>query len=142
MTNKVLDALKQIFQSFKFYFILILLLLAALSCFLIFNNKKAYELISLLQKRLESREKEIEALRSIELERQQKQKEIDDRYQVIIQELKENHRIEIQQISKDKEIELKRLIQEYENNPEGLSSRLESLFGADSASESKTSLGK
>lgn len=70
-------------------------------------------------------------MRSIELERQQKQKEIDDRYQVIIQELKENHRIEIEQISKDKEIEVKRLIQEYENNPEGLSSRLESLFGAE-----------
>lgn len=129
MTSQLKDKLKQIFQSFKFYFVLILLLLAAFICFLVFNNKKAYELISLLQKRIEAREKEIQELRSIELERQQKQKEIDDRYQVIIQELKENHRIQIEQISKDKEIELKRLIQEYENNPEGLSSRLESLFG-------------
>lgn len=129
MKNKILDMLKQIFQSFKFYFILILLLFAAFICFLVFNNKKAYELISLLQKRIEAREKEIQELKNIELQRQQKQKEIDDKYQIIIQELKETHRIQIEQISKDKEKELKRLIQEYENNPSGLSSRLEELFG-------------
>lgn len=129
MTSQLKDKLKQIFQSFKFYFVLILLLLAAFICFLVFNNKKAYELISLLQKRIETREKEIQELRSIELERQQKQKEIDDKYQIIIQELKETHRIQIEQISKDKEKELKRLIQEYENNPEGLGSRLEEIFG-------------
>lgn len=125
MTNKIL----KIFQSFKFYFILILLFLAAFICFLIFNNKKAYEFISLLQQKIEAREKEIQELKIVELERQQKQKEIDDRYQVIIQELKETHRIQIEQISKEKETELKRLIQEYQNNPEGLGSRLEELFG-------------
>jgi alanyl-tRNA synthetase len=105
------------------------LALAALAAFLFFNNKKAFEFISLLQERLNAKEKELEELKKIEEEQKRKQQEIEAKFQATLEELKEKHKIEIEKIDSAKRQELRRLIEQYQENPEEQSRHLAELFG-------------
>lgn len=129
MFNKVLEKLKSVFSSFKTYAIIIGLALAALIAFLFFNNKKAFEFISLLQERLNAKEKELEELKKIEEEQKRKQQEIEAKFQATLEELKEKHKIEIEKIDSAKRQELRRLIEQFQENPEEQSRHLAELFG-------------
>lgn len=122
------------FKSAYTYIILIGIGLAILVCFMFFKEKKAYELIELLNWRLKSREEELEKLKKIELEQQKKQQEIETRYQATLQELKEKHAVEIEKISEQKKQELRAIIEQYKENPEEQSRHLSELFGLEISS--------
>jgi biopolymer transport protein ExbB/TolQ len=122
------------FKSAYTYIILVVIGLAILVCFMFFKEKKAYELIELLNSRLKAREQELENLKKIELEQQKKQQEIETRYQAMLQELKEKHAVEIEKISEQKKQELRAIIEQYKENPEEQSRHLSELFGLEISS--------
>jgi len=127
------EKLISFFSSFKTYAIIIGLAATALICFLFYKQQKAFEFISILQDRLKAREKELQELKILEEAQAKKQKEIDEKFQATLQELKEKHKIEIESIDAAKKEELKKLIEQYQNNPEEQSRHLSQLFGLNAA---------
>jgi len=122
------------FKSAYTYLVLMGMVFSIIVCFLIFKQKKAYELIELLNGRLKAREQELEGLKKIEAERKKKQEEIEAKFQLMLKELEEKHKIELSQITEAKKEELRNLLIKYNNDPEAQAEHLNELFGLSSTS--------
>lgn len=122
------------FKSAYTYLILIGIVFGIVACFLVFKEKKAYELIELLNGRLKAREQELEELKKVETERKKKQEEIEAKFQLTLKELEEKHKIELSQINEAKKEELRNILVKYENDPDAQAEHLNELFGLPSSS--------
>lgn len=130
MKEKIVNFFKSVYT----YIVLMGIVFGIIVCLLVFKQKKAYELIELLNGRLKAREQELEELKKIEIERKKKQEEIETKFQLTLKELEEKHKIELSQITEAKKEELRNLLIKYDNDPEAQAEHLNELFGLSSTS--------
>lgn len=121
--------LKEFWDKAKNFFVVAFFVVGIVACFLFFQEKKAYELIKFLEDRAKAREKELADLKLIADEKAKRDKEIEETYQRVVQELKDKHRVEIDKLNEEKKRELQSIVERYKDDPEGQAQRLTELFG-------------